>query len=296
MIHQPVLTREVIEYLKPNENENFVDCTIGEGGHSLEILKLNGPRGKMLGIDWDPEQVGKARKNLEEYQERLVLVNDNYAQLKNIIKREGFGPVGGILVDLGMSSRHIEKGRGFSFRKDSPLDMRYNPEKTLTAEIVVNQWGEEEIARILKEYGEEKYARRIAKAVADQRKIKPVKTTQQLVEIVKRAVPKHYLRGRISFATRTFQALRIAVNDELKNLEDLLPQAHQILKERGRMVVISFHSLEDRIVKQYFKKHSQDLNILTPKPVRANREEEKNNIRARSAKLRAAEKISWQEQ
>lgn len=296
MIHRPVLTREVIEYLKPKKNENFIDCTIGEGGHSLEILKLNGPKGKVLGIDWDPGQIGKARKNLEEYQERLVLVNDNYAQIKDIIRRERFGPVSGILADLGMSSRHIEKGRGFSFRKDSPLDMRYNPERALTAETVVNHWGEEEIARILEEYGEEKYARRIAKAITDQRKMKPVKTTQQLVEIVKRAVPGHYLRGRISFATRTFQALRIAVNDELKNLEDLLPQAHQILKDRGRVVVISFHSLEDRIVKQYFKKHSQYLNILTPKPARADQEEEKNNIRARSAKLRAAEKISWQEQ
>ncbi len=296
MIHLPVLTREVIEYLKPGKNENVVDCTIGEGGHSLEILKLNGPRGKILGIDWDPEQIEKAGKNLEQYQERLVLVNDNYAQLKNIIKRESFEQVSGVLLDLGMSSQHIEKGKGFSFRKDSPLDMRYSPEGTLTAEAVVNQWGEEEIARILKEYGEEKYARRIAKAVTEQRKIKPVKTTQELVEIIKRAVPGHYLRGRISFATRTFQALRIAVNNELKNLEDLLPQAHQILKKRGRMAVISFHSLEDRIVKQYFRNHSKDLNILTPKPVKASREEQKNNIRARSAKLRVAEKMSWQEQ
>jgi 16S rRNA (cytosine1402-N4)-methyltransferase len=296
MIHRSVLIEEVIEYLNPQKNENIIDCTIGEGGHALEILKKNGPEGKLLGIDWDPNQLEKARNNLKEFQDRIVLVNDSYSNLEKIVKEKEFYLVKGVFFDLGMSSRQIERSeRGFSFRKDELLDMRYNLKNPLTAEIIVNQWPEKEVESILREYGEEKYAKRIARAIASRRKIKPFKTSRELTEAIKRAVPSRYLKGKISPATRTFQALRIAVNNELGNIRDVLPQAQKILSNKGRMVIISFHSLEDRIVKQYFKKQSEDLKILTPKPVRAKSEEEKNNIRARSAKLRAAEKI-WQKQ
>ena len=292
MVHQPVLTREVVEYLSPKKNENFIDCTIGEGGHSLEILKLNGPKGKVLGLDWDLEQIENAKVNLKDFEERLILINDNYANLEEIVKRKEFSPVNGILADLGMSSWQIgKKGRGFSFQEEGPLDMRYNPENELKAETILNYWSEQEIAKILEEYGEERFSKRIAKAIAGQRKIKFIKTTGELREIIRRAVPSAYKKGRISLATRTFQALRIAVNDELKNLKDLLPQAVRALAPKGKLAIISFHSLEDRIVKRYFKNHLEDLNILTPKPIRAGREEQKNNVRARSAKLRVAEKI-----
>jgi 16S rRNA (cytosine1402-N4)-methyltransferase len=304
-VHKPVLLKEVIEWLNVEKNKNYVDCTIGEGGHTREILKRNGPNGKVLGIEIDPELYQKLKK---EKLERLILVNGSFSNLKEIVKRENFGPTSGILFDLGLSSWHLEKsGRGFSFLKDEPLIMRYdwNPAKNillrssgvsskeLSAEKIVNEWSEREIERILREYGEERFAKRISREIVKTRKIKPIKTTLQLVEIVKKAMPSFCRRKNIHFATKTFQALRIAVNNELENLKIALPMAIDVLEKGGRLVVISFHSLEDRIVKNFFKEKEKEglIKILTKKPIKPSKEEIKQNPRSRSAKLRSALKI-----
>jgi 16S rRNA (cytosine1402-N4)-methyltransferase len=293
--HKPVLLKEVIEWLDVGRNKNYVDCTIGEGGHAIEILKRNGPKGKVLGIEIDPELYKKLEK---ERLKRLILVNDSYTNLKEIVERENFKKVYGILFDLGISSWHIEKsGRGFSFLRDEPLIMRYNgnltEEAKLTAEMIVNEWPEREIERILKEYGEERFAKRIVREIVKARKVKPIKTTFQLVEVIKKAVPSFYRYRKIHFATKTFQALRIAVNNELENLKVALPQTIEVLEKEGRLVVISFHSLEDRIVKNFLKEKEREgkIKILTKKPIRPSKEEVKQNPRSRSAKLRAALKI-----
>ena len=291
MVHIPVLQKEVIKYLEPKPNENLIDCTIGEAGHTLAILEKNGPRGKVLGIDQDPEMI----KNIEcrisniEYKKRLILVCDNFANLEEIVKKENFKLVKGILFDLGMSSWHLEKsGRGFSFLKREPLDMRYNPESPLTAEKIVNYWSAPEIEKILREYGQESFAREIAKNIIEFRKIKPIKTTSLLVELVKKAVPKRFHHKKLHPATKTFQALRIAVNDELNNLEKGLSQALETLESGGRLAVISFHSLEDRIVKNFLQERK--IEILTKKPIAPSLEEIKINPRSRSAKLRVGQK------
>jgi len=297
-MHVPVLLKEVLEYLDPKSNENFIDCTVGEGGHAMAILEKIGPNGKMIGIDWDAEMVKKIKR-----QDRLILINDSYTNLKKIVEENKFYPVNGILLDLGMSSWHLdESGRGFSFLKDEPLEMRYNAKisnfqfpisNELTADVIVNTWREEEIERILREYGEERFSGHIAKKIISVRKIKPIKTTFQLVEAIRSAIPSRFRSSRIHFATRTFQALRIAANRELDNLRAVLPQALEILGSQGRIVVISFHSLEDRLVKNFFKEESKNsrLNIITKKPIIPSNEEIKNNHRCRSAKLRSAEKV-----
>jgi 16S rRNA (cytosine1402-N4)-methyltransferase len=290
-IHKPVLLKEVIEYLKVGKNKNYVDCTIGEGGHAIEILKRNGPKGKVLGIEIDPELYKKLR---EEKLERLILVNDSYSNLKEIVERENFKKIHGILFDLGISSWHIEKsGRGFSFLGDEPLIMRYDASREISATEIVNRWPEKEIERILKEYGEERFAKKIAREICKERKKKKIERTLQLVEVIKRAVPKWYLQRRIHFATKTFLALRIAVNNELENLKSGLLQAIDVLEREGRLVVISFHSLEDRIVKNFLREKEREgkIKILTKKPIVPSKEEIKQNPRSRSAKLRAALKI-----
>ena len=297
MAHIPVLQKEVLEYLDPKPNENFIDCTIGEAGHSLAILERNGPKGKVLGIEWDPELYKKLKKDFVRFDltERVILVNDSYSNLRKIIERKNLGNFEGILFDLGISSWHLEESkRGFSFMREEPLIMRYDgKENKLTAEKIVNHWSEKEIEKILEIYGEERFAKRIARKIFEEREKRPIKTTFQLVEIIKKTVPGWYLRGRIHWATRTFQALRIAVNDELNNLKKALPQAMEILKKGGRLVVISFHSLEERIVKDFFRDQSQKglLKILTKKPIRPGQKEIKINPRSRSAKLRAAIKL-----
>jgi 16S rRNA (cytosine1402-N4)-methyltransferase len=307
-VHIPVLQREIIEYLDIKPNENFIDCTFGQGGHSLTILEKNKPNGKVLGIETDPA----LHKELKiKNRKRLILVQDSYTNLKEIVKKSRFRPVKGILFDLGISSWHLsESKRGFTFLKNETLDMRYNLENPLTASKIINFWSKEEIERILKEYGEERYAKVVAENIIEKRSVKPIETTFQLIEIIKDIVPKRYLRDRIHFATRTFQALRIATNDELHNLENTLPQALDILQKRGRLVVISFHSLEDRIVKNFFKnlaksfyvKTMEDkpkdakeglpkIKLLTKKPIVPTQKEIKMNPRSRSAKLRVIEKI-----
>ena len=297
-MHIPVLQNEVLKYLDPKPNQNFIDATIGEGGHSAAILEKNAPKGKVLGIELDPElyeklQAAKLKVKNEKLKNRLILVNDSFVNLKEIVKRERFLAVSGILFDLGMSSWHLEEsGRGFSFLKNEPLDMRYSPQNPLTAEKIVNYWSKPEMEKILEEYGEERFAKKIAEEIIEARQSKPIKTTSQLVEIIKKAVLSRYRHQKIHFATRTFQALRITVNDELNNLEKALPQTLEILKPGGRLVVISFHSLEDRIVKNFYRDSSPEkLKILTKKPIRPTPEEIKINPRARSAKLRAAIKL-----
>ncbi len=297
MIHTAVLKKEILEGLNPTSNENFIDCTIGEGGHSEDILKRTGPQGKILGIDLDPQQIIASHWLEAVYKDRVVLASDSYIHLLEIIERKNFGPVNGILLDLGMSSVQLDKAqKGFSFKVDQGLDMRYNDEVGyLTAEKIINDWSEEKIAEVLDEYGEEKYSKKIAKKIVEERKQGRIKTTFQLVEIIKDATPSTYWskKGHIHYATRTFQALRIAVNDELENIKKVLPQAVSILAEGGRLAVISFHSLEDRIVKQFFNNEVKrgTIKILNKKPITASRDEISKNPRSRSAKLRIAIKI-----
>jgi len=286
-MHIPVLLKETIEALDIQKNGNYIDCTMNGGGHTKEILKRNGPEGKVLGIEIDKEIFEKAEKD-----ERLVAVNDSYANLKKIVEEKGFENVKGVLFDIGMSSYHVDQSeRGFSFNKDEPLSMSYSGE--YSAEGIVNEWKEEDIETILKEYGEEKYARKIAKKIVEERKRKRISSTFDLIEIIREATPVGYHHGQIHFATRTFQALRIAVNDELNNFRSALPQALEILDKGGRLVAISFHSLEDRIAKELMKEKekSGEIRIITEKPIVPGEQEIKANPRSRSSKLRAGIKI-----
>jgi len=269
-MHIPVLLNEIIEQIE--SNKNYVDCTLGFGGHSKEILKKNGPNGKVLGIEIDKEIFEKTIKD-----ERLIAVNDSYVNLEKIVKKHNFKDISGILLDAGMSSYHIDlSGRGFSFNKDEPLLMNYG--SGISAEEIINEYSEDEIERILREYGEEKFSKKIAKKIVEERKRKRIKSTLQLVEIVRKIVP----RSKINPATRTFQAIRIETNKELENLESVLPQALKLLNRSGKLFIISFHSLEDRIVKNFIKNNQLELN----KPITPSEQEIKSNPRSRSAKLR----------
>ncbi|MFC1700765.1 16S rRNA (cytosine(1402)-N(4))-methyltransferase RsmH [Patescibacteria group bacterium] len=281
-LHKPVLLKEVLEYLNPKPREKFIDCTIGLGGHSFEIIKRGG---EVLGIDQDEESL----RNLKSVN-GLILKHGNFVDLKKLAG--DFSP-DGILLDLGISSWQLEKSkRGISFQKTEPLDMRMNLNNSLTAREIVNDWAQEELERIFYEYGEERFSRRIARKIIEERKRKKIETTYELVGLIIRAYPHRKIR-RIHPATKVFQALRIAVNNELENLKKTLPQALEILKLNGRLVVISFHSLEDKIVKNFFRDEAKNnkLKILTKKPIVPTIEEIKINHRSRSAKLRACIKI-----
>lgn len=304
--HIPVLLSEVIEYLNPGPNQNFVDCTLGGGGHAGEILKLTAPAGKVLGIDLDARAITIAAAKIGS--DRLITVENSYKNLEEIVLQNNFENISGILLDLGYSSMEIsDPEKGFSFLLDAPLDMRYGKEGKTAAEIV-ESFPEKELERIFREYGEERFAGRIARGICAVRKVKPVTTTFELIEIIAGAVPKKFHYGRTHFATKVFQALRIAVNDELENIKIVLPQAVKLLRPGGRLAVISFHSLEDRIVKQFFKKessgclcpkeipvcrcgHEPVLKIINKKPIIPKEGEAKINPRSRSAKLRVAERL-----
>ena len=294
--------------MAPKPNENFIDCTLGGGGQAHEILSLTGPKGKLLGIDLDIQAIETAKKKLYTFGDRAILINDNYKNLKKIIyDAGGFNQINGILFDLGLSSYELEdQTRGFSFRGSAFLDMRFGPTEK-TAAYIINQYKEENLTRIFKEYGEERYAKLIAREIVAERKIQPIRTTEQLVKIIAK-VYQHKPKLKIHPATKVFQALRIEVNHELENLQQILPQAMELLAQGGRLVVISFHSLEDRIVKEFLKNeakgcicppklpicqcnHKPSLKILTKKIIIPSLEEIKNNPRSRSAKLRAAIKL-----
>ena len=273
--HIPVLLNEVVKSLEIKPGEKYIDCTYGGGGHFRAIQKAGG---EVLGIDQDPESKSP--------------VHGNFAHLKEIADRTGFHPVSGILLDLGVSSHQLETDyRGFSFRgeagKEARLDMRMDPvNQTVTAADLINAGGEKELANLFIKYGEEIMSRKIAKEIVKARKEKPIETTNQLANIILRV--RHKM-GRTHPATRVFQALRIAVNDEMASLESVLPQAWELLKPGGRLAVISFHSLEDRIIKNFM--NSKDWQLITKKPVMASEEEIRINPRARSGKLRVAQKI-----
>ena len=289
-MHIPVLKNEVIERLGPHANENFIDCTIGAGGHCLAILEKVKPNGKVLGIEIDPEMCANLR---EKKIERLILVNNSYKNIKEIAKQNNFTP-DGILFDLGMSSWHIEKSeRGFSFMRNEPLDMRYSMETRLTAEEIVNKYSEQEIEEILREFGGERFSKRIAREIVLARKAEHIETTEQLKNIIIKAIPSRFRHSRIHCATRSFQAIRIVVNDELNNLKNALEQALDILKPNGRLAVISFHSGEDKIVKIFFKENNNQnlIKILAKNVIKASSEEIKANPRSRSARLRIAMKL-----
>ena len=287
-MHKSVLLKESIAILNPQPGEFFIDGTIGSGGHSEAILEKIGPSGKLLGIDWDRKAIENCKLGIGNFS-NVILVNGNYANLTEILKEKKLPKADGLIIDLGFSSEQIENSnKGFSFMKDEPLIMRYANEG-LTAAEIVNSFNEKDLADIFWKYGEERFSRQIAKKIVEERKKGRILTTFELVEIIKKAVPKFYERGRLHPATRVFQALRICVNRELENLETLLKKIPEIMKSKGRAAIISFHSLEDRLVKNYFKQMAKEgyAEILTRKPITPTEEEIKNNPRSRSAKMRA---------
>ena len=307
--HHPVLLDEVITHLRCRPGTEFIDCTLGGGGHATEILKRSAPNGKLLGIDWDPKAIQIASNRLQRYKGRAILVQDSYSNLSRIVRKHGFAAVDGILADLGVSSFQLEDAqRGFSFMVEGPLDMRMNPRSSKMASDLVNRLPIRELQHLLREYGEERWSGRIARTIERCRQRGSIVTTTELRDIVHSAIPAPLHSQRIDPATRTFMAIRIAVNKELDNLRTLLEVATSVLKTGGRICVISFHSLEDRVVKQYFRMaekgctcppdfpecvchREKRLSVVTPKPIRPSEREIEENPRARSAKLRVAERI-----
>ncbi len=304
LIHAPVLVEEAVHYLAVQPGGRYVDCTVGAGGHARAILEAASPGGLLLGLDADPKALAIAQETLAPFAGSVRLVEANFRALDKICRDLNFVPVHGVLFDLGVSSLQLaDEERGFSFQVEAPLDMRFSPSQSVTADDIVNRYREAELAGIIWRYGEEPASKRIAKAIV---RARPITSTLHLAAVVARAVGPG--RHRIHPATRTFQAIRIAVNDELAALEDALGQARDILGTGGRLVVISFHSLEDRIVKQFMLRESRDclcppeamrctcghkasLRLLTRRAVRPTPQETAANPRSRSARLRAAERI-----
>lgn len=315
--HVPVLLQEVLAHLNPAPGGVYIDATAGGGGHSLAILEAStapsaraadavptaAAGGRLLSLDTDPRAVHRVRQRLAHYGQRSVVVHANFGHLAKVAAQEGFYPTDGVLMDLGLSSDQLgDSSRGFALMADGPLDMRFDPSTEVTAADLVNTLDEGQLADLIYQYGEERLARRFARAIVAAR---PLRTTTELAEVIQRVSGR---RGRLHPATRTFQALRIAVNRELLTLEDALPQAVSLLRPGGRLVVISFHSLEDRLVKRFLLREAQDcicppevlicqcqhratLRIITRKPVQPSAEELDRNPRSRSAKLRAAERL-----
>lgn len=303
MEHQPVLYHEIIHALQPKNKGQYVDGTLGAGGHARGILEACAPDGRLLGLDVDPQALALARENLAPYGERARLIQASYDLLNKVLQETGWEAVDGILLDLGLSSMQLDTPeRGFSFQQDAPLDMRFDPASPTTAADLVNNLPGDELADVIYRYGEERASRRIAQAIV---KARPLQSTRQLAAVIESVLPR---RGRIHPATKTFQALRIAVNQELERVENVLPQAVAALRSGGRLAIISFHSLEDRIVKEHFRRESKDLinppyeriyevekkatlKEINRKVVIPGEAEIEANPRARSAKLRVAEKL-----
>lgn len=293
--HKPVLLKEVIEYLNPEKGKKYIDATLGGGGYSFEILKKGG---KVLGIDQDEDAIGFVRKRWDEEskkynlnKENLVLVKGNFKDIQKIAHLNNFEKVSGIVFDLGLSSYQIEEsGRGFSFLRDEPLDMRMDKSLKTTAADIVNTWNEEELYELFSKMGEESFSRAISNNIIRARRVAPLKSSLELAKIVVESIPE---KRKIHPATKVFQALRIVVNDELGSLKTGLKDGFELLDGSGRMIVVSFHSLEDRIVKNTFKeiKQANKGKIITKKPITASDIEIKENVRARSAKMRVIEKV-----
>lgn len=293
--HLPVMSAEVLSWLRPHPGGVYVDCTVGYCGHALQLLEASQPRGTVLGIDRDAQAIETARQLLLGFGERAMLVKARFVELKQILAERRISHVDGILFDLGVSSPQLDDAsRGFSFRLDGPLDMRMDQSRGRTAADIVNESDEVGLADMIYRFGEERYSRRIARAIVAARRRRALTSTRDLVSVIESSVPGHYRRGRIHCATRTFQALRIAVNEELGQLEPSLRDAADALAPGGRICVISFHSLEDRIVKQTFKALTGDgkgeFQILTKRPQVPSDNETNRNPRSRSAKLRVIER------
>jgi len=303
--HQPVLVPEALEHLAVRPGGIYLDATVGEGGHALSILQASSPSGRVLGIDLDPRSLARAARRLAVYGSRFIPVRGNYAHLADLARSNGLTQVDGILLDLGISSLHLEaEGYGFSFQKDEPLDMRYDPDAARTAAHIVNTYPQEELARLLFQYGEEPRARAIARAIVQGR---PLNSTRELADVVVATLGPSRSR-RIHPATRTFQALRIAVNQELDNLAAGLPAAIRLLAPAGKLVVISYHSLEDRLVKTTLAResarcicppglpacvcqHQPTVRVITRRIIRPTAEQVWSNPRSRSARMRVAQRL-----
>ncbi|GMQ95508.1 MAG: 16S rRNA (cytosine(1402)-N(4))-methyltransferase RsmH [Patescibacteria group bacterium] len=297
MPHIPVLLKEVLSGLEIRSGETVLDATLGGGGHSTAICEIIGSGGTLVGLDQDSGALAAAKERLEKGACTVQLAQENFRDLDKALDKFGIGEIDKALFDLGMGTHQLEgSGRGFSFQKDEPLIMTFDPHPTendLTAREIVNNWDEENIADILYGYGGERFARRIAKGIAKARKEGPIERTSELVEIIKKSVPAFYRKGKTHPATKTFQALRITANDEIGSLKEGLGKALRRLKKGGRVAVISFHSIEDRIVKIFFKEEAKsgEYKIITKKPIAPSRGEIAENPRARSAKLRIIEHI-----
>ncbi|MBC9783245.1 16S rRNA (cytosine(1402)-N(4))-methyltransferase RsmH [Heliobacterium chlorum] len=308
--HIPVLLEEVLEGLQPRPDGLYLDGTVGGGGHSAAILEKTAGQGRLIGLDQDPRALAAARKKLEKFADRVTLVRSNFRRLGSVVEELGqAGKVDGILLDIGVSSHQLDEAeRGFTYRAEAPLDMRMNPDGAVTAAQILNEYPEGEISRILWEYGEERWSKRIAQFIVNRRAEQPLVSTVDLVDVIRAAIPAAARQEGGHPAKRTFQALRIAVNDELGALQEALPAALDALAPGGRLAVISFHSLEDRIVKNFFSEQAKSctcppdmpicgcgkkarLKIITRKPVTGSEEEIKTNPRSQSAKLRVAQKI-----
>ncbi|OHA93558.1 MAG: 16S rRNA (cytosine(1402)-N(4))-methyltransferase [Candidatus Zambryskibacteria bacterium RIFCSPLOWO2_02_FULL_39_26] len=296
MTHIPVLLHEVIDGLALKPGDIFVDGTLGGGGHSEEVLKRFGNRVKIIGIDLDSDAVRRSEERLGQSQGDIKFIEGSFRNLNAILDSLNIKGVDKILLDLGLSSNQFEEsGRGFSFQKNEPLIMSFKKdlkEADLTAKEILNTWDLENIITIIKSYGEEKFAWKIAKAIVERREVKPIETTFDLVEIIKSATPKFYHHRKIHPTTKTFQALRITVNDEIESLKEGIRKGFERLNNGGRLAVISFHSLEDRVVKQFFKEKGTEgqAKILTKRPIIPSDEEIGQNPRSRSSKLRIIEK------
>jgi 16S rRNA (cytosine1402-N4)-methyltransferase len=307
--HTTVLLKEAAEGLKINPQGIYVDCTLGGAGHSAYILSKLSDQGKLIAFDQDEMAIKHAKEKLSPYGDKVIIIKSNFRYISEKLNEIGIESVDGILFDLGVSSPQLDTPeRGFSYHHDAPLDMRMDQEAEITAYDIVNHWPYEELVKIFFQYGEEKFSKQIARKIEAARQTKPIKTTGQLVELIKEAIPAPARRSGGHPAKRVFQAIRIAVNDELKAFEDALEQSIGLLNSGGRIAVITFHSLEDRICKTFFKKNSEGtqippgipivpdefkpkIKLITKKPILPSEEEIQNNNRARSAKLRIAEKL-----
>jgi 16S rRNA (cytosine1402-N4)-methyltransferase len=296
-MHVPVLLKETISGLKLKKGGIYVDCTVNRAGHSIEIAKSIGKLGTIVCIDLDQTALAEAKKKLKKLKNAPTMhfINSNFRHVKEILKKLKISHVNGVLADLGLSSQELDSsGRGFSFQKDEPLQMTFHArpsEDMTTAYDIVNFWSESTIADILYGFADETYSRRIARAIVEHRKSKEIKTTHELVEIIRSAVPIIYRHRKTHFATKTFQALRMAVNDELGSIQDLIASLPNVLSKKGRACIITFHSTEDRIVKQGLRALADTLKPINKKAIMPTYEEIKSNPRARSAQLRIVEKI-----